>query len=227
MNLELLKGGLSILGIDLESSRLDKIAAYTDAIEKWNPAYGLVGANGDELVIKHILDSLAPLRLIDDCARECLKTRLGPESTTDGISLADLGTGAGLPGIPLAIAREEYSVSLIDRMTRRINFLRTMKAQLPLPNAEVIEDQVERTHGCYDLITFRAFKPFERKLFRRVFALCSRDGFVIAYKGRRDRVEAELPEIEGLYSEIAIHRVQVPYLDEERCVAILRPLVKS
>ena len=139
------------------------------------------------------------------------------------LSLADLGTGAGLPGIPLALALPEVQVSLVDRMTRRIRFLEAMRDTLPLPNVEIVEEQVERAKGRYDLLTFRAFRPFERKLFKRVFALCAPDGFVVAYKGRADKAEGELPEIAGLYASAEILPVKVPFLDDERCLVVLRP----
>jgi 16S rRNA (guanine527-N7)-methyltransferase len=228
MNEALFEAGLAELGITLDAGQKAKVRAYYEAIGRWNPVYGLVGADGDELVIKHLLDSLAPLPLIDGLAARCRTA--GPSAAEDGddkpITLADLGTGAGLPGIPLAIARPRWSVSLVDRMTRRIRFLEEMRSGLPLPNAEIMEEQVERAKGCYDLITFRAFRPFERKLFKRVFAMCSKDGYVVAYKGRPEKAEAELAEIEGLYADARIELIKVPFLDDPRCVVILRPAIK-
>jgi 16S rRNA (guanine527-N7)-methyltransferase len=163
-------------------------------------------------VIKHILDSLAPVAIV----RRLLEGRARPR-------IADLGTGAGLPGVPLALAFPEAEVALVDRMTRRTEFLASILDLLPLPNATVIETQVEHARGSYDLVTFRAFRPFERKLFKRVFALCDADGAVLAYKGKADRARSELPVIEGLYSSAEILPVKVPFLDDERCVAVIRP----
>lgn len=204
--------GLESLGL-AEMSGLDaKIRRYVAEIERLNPALGLVGASGDELIIKHILDSLAPIGII----RGLLGPRLRPR-------IADLGTGAGLPGVPLALALPEAEVALVDRMTRRTDFLRSLLELLPLPNAEVIEVQVEHARGSYDLVAFRAFRPFERKLFKRVFALCDRDGAVLAYKGKAEKARTELPEIEGLYSSAEIVPVDVPFLADERCVVVMRP----
>ena len=121
------------------------------------------------------------------------------------------------------MAFPEAEFALVDRMTRRTDFLRSMLELLPLPNAEVIEAQVEHARGSYDLVTFRAFRPFERKLFKRVFALCDVDGAVLAYKGRADKARAELPEIEGLYSSVKIVPIEVPFLADERCVVVMRP----
>ena len=87
----------------------------------------------------------------------------------------------------------------------------------------MIESQVEHARGLYDLVTFRAFRPFERKLFKRVFALCDTGGAIVAYKGKAERARAELPELEGLYSSAEILPVKVPFLEDERCVVVLRP----
>jgi 16S rRNA (guanine527-N7)-methyltransferase len=208
----LLERGLAVLGLEARSALRDRLAAYVSEIERRNPALGLVGASGDELVIKHILDSLAPIAVI----RGLLGDRERPR-------IADLGTGAGLPGIPLALALPEAEVALIDRMTRRTDFLRDMIDLLGLTNAEVVETQVEHARGSYDLVTFRAFRPFEPKLFRRVFALCEADGSVLAYKGKPDKARSELVEIDGLYSGAEVLPVSVPFLPDERCVVVMRP----
>jgi 16S rRNA (guanine527-N7)-methyltransferase len=208
----LLSEGLSSLGLPSSGDLFDKLSRYLAEIERLNPSLGLVGASGDELVIKHILDSLAPLGII----RDILGDRTEPR-------IADLGTGAGLPGIPLALALPQSRVALIDRMTRRTDFLRGVLELLSIDNAEVIEEQVEHAKGTYDLVTFRAFRPFERKLFKRVFALCDRSGAVVAYKGKADKARAELAEIEGLYSSVELFPVKVPFLEDERCVVVMRP----
>ncbi len=215
MNETLLSRGLAELGLsdDRISGLLDR---YVALIEAWNPAYGLVGASGDELVIKHILDSLAPLAAIRRLLAEALPADERPR-------LVDLGTGAGLPGVPLAVAMPEVDVTLLDRMTRRIRFLEAVRSELALDNVDIVEEQVERAKGSYDVVTFRAFRPFERKLFKRVFSVCSPDGRVVAYKGKADKAEAELAEIEGLYASAEILPIAVPFLSDERCVVVMRP----
>lgn len=207
------------------------LAKYGEELELWNPAYGLVGAEGDELVVKHLLDSLAPLAIIRDCLSAISASRApDPERVTVGqafqplpLRLADLGTGAGLPGIPLALALPDAAVSLVERMGKRVRFLENERLVLGLGNVAIQEREVERAEGPFDLLTFRAFRPFERKLFKSVFSLCEPDGFVVAYKGKRDKAEAELPAIAGLYSTVEIKPIRVPFLEEERCVVLLRP----
>jgi 16S rRNA (guanine527-N7)-methyltransferase len=180
-------------------------------IERLNPSLSLVGASGDELVVKHVLDSLAPLGII----KSLLATLPRPR-------IVDLGSGAGLPGIPLALALPESEIVLMDRMTRRIRFLESLRDILPLNNVDIVETQIEHARGSFDLVAFRAFRPFERKLFKRVFALCDTGGAVLAYKGKADKARAELAQIEGLYSSAGIIPVEVPFLEDERCVVVLR-----
>jgi 16S rRNA (guanine527-N7)-methyltransferase len=225
MNSELLGLGLAELGLDPSGDGRSRLERYRAAIEAWNPAYGLVGASGDELVIKHLLDSLAPLQVLTRLLEAGGRPGLSGGSDRPGI--VDLGTGAGLPGIPLSIALPGADVTLLDRMTRRIRFLTAMKTELPLPNVDIIEEQVERAKGSYDLVTFRAFRPFERKLFKRVFSVCSPGGYVVAYKGRKERAREELGEIAGLYADAEILPIKVPFLDDERCVVVMTPAKKS
>jgi 16S rRNA (guanine527-N7)-methyltransferase len=209
---DILAAGLAALGLADIDRLYERLSLYIAEIERLNPSLGLVGAMGDELVIKHILDSLAPLPIITRLLEACPSPRI-----------ADLGTGAGLPGLPLALALPTARVDLIDRMTRRTDFLRATLELLRVDNAEVIETQVEHARGEYDLVTFRAFRPFERKLFKRVFALCAKGGAVVAYKGKADKAQAELPEIEGLFSKAEFLPILVPFLEEERCIVVLRP----
>ncbi|MGO8693646.1 MAG: 16S rRNA (guanine(527)-N(7))-methyltransferase RsmG [Rectinemataceae bacterium] len=223
---ELLHRGLDILGLPTSGELEDRLDRYIVGIEAWNPAYGLVGASGGELVVKHILDSLAPIALIRTLLAgiaEGQGQRSALGLSPPRLRLADLGTGAGLPGIPLSLAMPEIDVALIERMGKRIRFLENQKAALGLRNATIFESEVERAPGPYEIVTFRAFRPFERKLFKRVFALCEPDGMVVAYKGRRDKAEAELGAIEGLFVEARIEPVSVPFLEEQRCVVVIRP----
>jgi len=220
----LLARGLAALDLPPDGLLFWGLCNYLDEIDRQNPALGLVKATTDELVIKHALDSLAPLPRIRIALDAAAAARGEPSRPP---SLADLGSGAGLPGIPLALALPDASVDLIDRMTRRARFLEDILPLVPVPNVRVIENQVEHTRGSYDVVVFRAFRPFERKLFKRVFALCDPDGAVIAYKGKVDRARTELAAIEGLYSSAEIEPVAVPLLAEERCIVVMRPAPKT
>jgi len=133
----LLVRGLAILGLDGNDKRTETLLRYIGEIETWNPAYGLVNASGDELVIKHILDSLAPWRLLEGLLEECDNS---PENKSQDhtATLSDIGTGAGLPGIPLSIIMPDRKVRLVERMGKRISFLESQKSILSLGNVEIV-----------------------------------------------------------------------------------------
>jgi 16S rRNA (guanine527-N7)-methyltransferase len=200
----------------LINPRLDEIGAllarYIDEIELFNPAYGLVAVkNRGELVGRHILDSLAPLGIIAG-----LLEGAGPAPR-----VADLGSGAGLPGIPLAVALPRVRFTLIERMGRRAGFLRNSVAVLALDNVEVEEVEMERAGpGRFDLACFRAFRPLEASLITAMFRLLVPGGVLAAYKGRREAVEAEMASAwNGPWD---CFPCPVPGLEEERRLVTLR-----
>ena len=216
VDVDLLSRGLAALGLDPGEDRFDRLVRYIEEIELWNPAYGLVKASGDELIVKHILDSLAALPVLE---------RLGLPRDR----VADLGSGAGLPGIPLAIFLPDTSVTLVERMEKRVRFLENQKARLGLSNVEIAHAEAEKAPGPYDLVTFRAFRPFsERKLFLSVTKLVTPGGAIAAYKGRLETAREELAALSsdsvlGPWAARAeILPLAVPFLEEERCLVILR-----
>jgi len=189
---------------------------YIKEIELFNPAYGLVGTSDTkELIVKHILDSLAPLEII---------FRLLAELTTDSIpKIADAGSGAGLPGIPLAIALPQCEFTLIERMGRRAGFLMNTKAVLALSNVTVEENEIEKAApNQFDIITFRAFKPLEPKLLKTFYNICKPGGIIAAYKGRREKIEEEMSLLQEAYPEWEAIRYAVPFLDEERHLLVIK-----
>jgi 16S rRNA (guanine527-N7)-methyltransferase len=199
---------------------------YMAEIERFNPAYGLVGAKDRrELTVKHILDSLAPLGIIYRLLKQ------GPEGTGQtpcpgegSGKIADAGSGAGLPGIPLAISLPDCRFTLIERMGRRAGFLRNTLAVLALANAETEEKETERAApGRFRLITFRAFRPSEPAILKGLFRLLAPGGVLAAYKGRRDKIEAEMLTAEKLTGGWEALPCPVPFLDEERHLVIIRP----
>ena len=141
-----------------------------------------------ELVIKHILDSLSPLGSI--CR---LRPAPPADKTAVPFSIADAGSGAGLPGIPLAIAMPGVPVTLIERMGRRAGFLENTRAVLGLSNVTVEREEIEKTPPRrFSLITFRAFKVQEPAVLKNLFRLLLPGGVLAAYKGRRDAIDAEM-----------------------------------
>ena len=211
------------------------LSRYIEEIELFNPAYGLVKVKDRrELIVRHILDSLAPLgiirHLLDERPRAA-NAPAGPETP----AIADVGSGAGLPGIPLAICMPGAQFTLIERMGRRAGFLRNVAAVLSLPNVRVEETEMERAEGLFDVIVFRAFSPLKPAILKSLTNLLAPDGVITAYKGRRESLEEELDRVfnkacisagisgsgwETLSREII--PLEVPFLEEERHLLLLR-----
>jgi 16S rRNA (guanine527-N7)-methyltransferase len=210
----------------LIAGRNDEITAllerYIKEIELFNKAYGLVGTDDrDELIIKHILDSLAPLGIISRLLAET-------EKTDERTQIADAGSGAGLPGIPLSIALPDCEFTLIERMGRRAGFLLNTKAVLGLSNVIVEEKELEKAEKRrFSLVTFRAFKPLEPKLLETLFDTCSRGGIIAAYKGKYDKTEQEISKIGKYHNKWEIIPYKVPFLDEDRNILIIRAQDKN
>ncbi|MDX9784607.1 MAG: 16S rRNA (guanine(527)-N(7))-methyltransferase RsmG [Spirochaetia bacterium] len=227
----LLERGLSSLEIAVQSQASATLLRYVQEIETWNPTYGLVNASGQDLVIKHILDSLAPWRLLESLLAEC-DSSIAPNASwknPENSTLTDIGTGAGLPGIPLSIIMPSRKFKLVERMGKRTTFLESQKTILSLGNVEVIESEAERAQGPHDIVLFRAFRPFsELKLFKSVWKNIRPGGAFFAYKGKPFNAKLELagmavdPVFAAPFSAAEIHDVWVPFLEEERCVVIVR-----
>jgi len=231
----LLSDGLARLGhndpaVDhLIAPRLEKIlsllSAYITEIELYNAALSLVGTNDrQELIISHILDSLAPLgtliKYVYPAADRDAQVSARP-------AVADVGSGAGLPGIPLAIAMPDVEFTLIERKGRRAGFLRNTIAALSLANVVVEEAEMEKVKpGRFSVVTFRAFRPLEPKIYKKLLRLCGTGACLAAYKGRREKtlaeaaaLEAALPDMAGRWELIPC---PVPFLDKERHLLIIK-----
>ena len=226
----LLEEGLKKLGLGGNEDRISSLLArYIEEIELFNPAYGLVKVRDhEELIVKHILDSLAPLGVI----RDLMEPPAGPKRKL----IADIGSGAGLPGMPLAVCMPNAVFTLVERMGRRAGFLRDAAAVLGLSNVMVEEAEMEKLArsraGSFDLIVFRAFRPLEPVILKGLFALLASGGILAAYKGRRQSIEEEIARLErfplgnsprgNLRWEII--PLEVPFLEEERHLVLIRCL---
>jgi 16S rRNA (guanine527-N7)-methyltransferase len=194
------------------------LGAYIQEIALFNRIYGLVSyKNSADLIIRHILDSLAPLGLI---LRE-LRRRFPGESPP--FSLADIGSGAGLPGIPLALAAGGLlRLTLFERGARRARFLCNAQAVLALEGLSVCENGFEtappeRFHAA----SFRALSPLHPPFLRALDRLLCKNGFVAAYKGRREKAEREAAELNARRQSVTLYEYRVPFLDEERVLVCI------
>ncbi len=200
--------GLKMLGLESSGERVEKLERYIAEIELWNPKYGLI-APGEDIVGRHVLDSLSGLEVIRE---------LGPRS------LADVGSGAGFPGIPLAIWLNDVDITLIERSGRRAGFLRNAVLTLGLDNINVLEKTVEEVGGgdLFDVITFRAWSAVDDGLLDVLGSILSPGGTIAAYKGRKDVIESELAAVADRLVSGKIRAVEVPGLNDERHIVLLK-----
>ena len=226
----LLEEGLEKIGIGSEEPILSLLEKYVDEIELFNPAYGLVRVRDRrELIVKHIFDSLAPIKVFRDL------TMSQKVTSEKQFRIADIGSGAGLPGIPLSICLQEAEFTLVERMKRRAGFLMDAVAVLGLSNVTVEETGMEELSanqsfsGHFDIITFRAWKPLSPSILNGLLPLIKPGGTIAAYKGRSESIEEEISQFlptEGsstgaLLGKAEIIPLEVPFLDEERHLVLL------
>ncbi|MGE4453235.1 MAG: 16S rRNA (guanine(527)-N(7))-methyltransferase RsmG [Sphaerochaeta sp.] len=209
----LLEGGLAEMDLSFSSHQMQQMERYIAELELFNPVYKLVGAEGEELVIRHIFDSLSAVGKIRELA-----------SSYQDPSFADLGSGAGLPGVPLAIALEDTSFALVERMERRVNFLRNALVATELSQrVSIIPKDIKHVRQCFDFITFRAFRPLV-DILDEVAPLLTEGGTVCAYKGIEEQVEGELLLVEKQCKQkwsAELFSLSVPQLDANRTLCVL------
>ncbi|MDX1571374.1 MAG: 16S rRNA (guanine(527)-N(7))-methyltransferase RsmG [Xanthomonadales bacterium] len=196
---EVLRAGLDSLGIRTSEAQRDRLLAYLGELTEWNRAYNLTAVRDPgEMVVRHLLDSAAILPWLDPG------------------ELLDVGSGAGLPGIPLAILQPERSLVLLDANGKKARFMRHAVRQLGLDNVQVIESRLETcTAGPFPGIVARAFaEPVE--LLAAVRPFCKPGGAVYAMIGRKPET---VPEATGFdYERCA--RLDVPGLEADRNLLI-------
>lgn len=192
-----LVAGLRALGLD--QALAEPLLRYLALLVRWNATYNLTAIRDPrEMVAKHLLDSLA----MQPCVRG-----LG--------ALADLGTGPGLPGIPLAIATPGLAVTLVESNGKKARFLREAVRQLGLPNVQVAESRIEAFHPgtCFDAITARALATLPLIL-QLGGHLLGPGGRLLAMKGLRP--DEEIAALPAGWRVRAVHPLRVPGLDAER-----------
>ena len=210
-----LQKGLDGLGLALSVDQQTQLLAYMDLIAKWTKVYNLTAVrDANEMLTHHLLDSLAvvvPLR------RELARLVL-PEGQTQ-LSLLDVGAGAGLPGIVIAITCPEVSVTCVDTVAKKAAFIQQVAATLKLPNLKGLHARVESLTQPYDVVCSRAFASLVDFTTWSQSALAGH-GVWMAMKGKHpDQELAVLPESVKVFH---VEQLQVPGLDAERCIIWMR-----
>jgi 16S rRNA (guanine527-N7)-methyltransferase len=230
--IRLLQEGLRAAGNPHLEALADKPEAlwafeiYLREIEFWNDSLGLISASGERIVTHHLLDSLAALPLLE--AEAARRGSTGPgeppegEPGSTGADLVDVGSGAGLPGIPLAIARPDLQVLLCERSRRRYTFLSNAAALLKLDHLSVVNADFLELSSRFPLVVFRALTDLNRKRLKKLVRRVTPDGVVAAYKGTWERAEEDRVTLSEWFAEIELNPVTVPFVEEERHLLLAR-----
>ena len=196
-----LDAGLAELAMPTEPSQRDRLLAYVALLEKWNRAFNLTSVRTPEqMVVRHLLDSLS------------IAPWTGPASP-----VLDVGTGAGLPGIPLAIVRPEQSFVLLDSNGKKTRFVRQAVRELGLANVEVVQARAAQYGKTAPQVVARALAPLPA-LVEETAALVAPEGSLLAMKGAlTDDELAAVPS--GWHARV--EPLRVPQLDEPRRLVVL------
>ena len=202
-----LREGLADLGLDLADAQVSQLLAYQALIAKWNQVYNLTAVRDpQEMLTHHLLDSLAVVLP--------LRQHLAGRTT-----LLDVGSGAGLPGVVLAITCPDLTVTCVDTVAKKAAFIQQVAVSLGLPHLKGLHARVETLPGPYDVISSRAFSSLPD------FVKGSRQGLApqgvwMAMKGKRPQEElAALPVDVDVFH---VEPLTVPDLSAERCIVWMR-----
>lgn len=202
--------GLGQLG--LPGRPAEALVSYINELQRWNTAYNLTAVRDPaDMVVRHLLDSLSIVNVVESVmAAQLLPPRM-----------LDVGSGAGLPGIPLAIVRPDWSLTLLDGNGKKARFLRHVQRTLALGNVEVIEGRVESCEGAepYPLIVSRAFASLA-DFVSLTGSLLAGNGRWLAMKGKV--APEELQALPSGVSVESVHDLQVPGLREARSLIVVR-----
>ncbi len=210
-----LRVGLAALDLTLSDAQVDSLLAYQALIEKWNKVYNLTAVRDPgEMLTHHLLDSLAvivPLR------RQL--ALLSPRAETETVRLLDVGSGAGLPGVVIAICCPDIRVDCVDTVGKKAAFVQQVAVTLKLPNLCGVHARVENLTQKYQVISSRAFASLVDFTKWSAQALAPQSGW-LAMKGKHPADEiAALPSSVDVFH---VEQLQVPGLDAERCIVWMR-----
>lgn len=197
-----LEAGIAQLELQLPPEVVARLMAYLALLVKWNSAYNLTAVRDPEqMVVRHLLDSLSILPALH------------------GRTLIDVGTGAGLPGLVLALAEPALEVALLDSNGKKVRFLRQAIAELGMPNARAVQGRVEEFPGCFEIVTSRAFATLA-DMVNWSAHLLEEQGEMLAMKGTYP--QAEIAALPAGFAAQAVVPLKVPFLNEERHLVRIR-----
>jgi 16S rRNA (guanine527-N7)-methyltransferase len=203
-----LREGARALEVDLSDAQFSQLLAYAELLQKWGKVYNLTAVRGEsDVLTHHLLDSLAVVAPLRKWGGSQLRT------------LLDVGSGAGLPGVVIAVACPDIRVDCVDAVAKKAAFIQQVAGALKLPNLRGLHARVEQLGERYDVATSRAFASLADFVALSRAAVRER-GAWMAMKGKfpGDEIAQLPPDIEMFHVE----QLQVPGLDAERCIVWLR-----
>ena len=203
----ILTSGLGALSLELSNMQQQQLVDYVVMIDKWNKAYNLTSVRDPkQMMVKHILDSLAIVPYLSDSADE---------------NIIDVGTGPGLPGMPLAIAFPNKSFTLLDSLGKRVRFMTQCVHSLKLTNVTPVQSRVEEHKGekPYDIVLSRAFASLKDML-HWCEHLVDSEGQFLALKGQFP--QEEIDEVSDHFQVSRTENLTVPNLVGERHLVWLK-----
>ena len=198
-NQQALELGIKTLGLSCSSQQLEQLLAYLEMLQRWNKAYNLTAIREPiQMVRLHLLDSLAIHPYVQGVKH-----------------IIDVGTGPGLPGIPLAILNPDINFTLLDSNGKKTRFLFQAINDLSLANAKEINHRVEKyqPEQSFDIVLSRAFSSISDML-TQCDHLVSDSGCFLAMKGKKP--DSELSQITKDYKVVDLSQINVPQVDSER-----------
>jgi len=202
--MHLLQSGLDALNLKLPKATQEDIIKYVNLLTKWNKVHNLTAiCDPNAILIRHIFDSLAIVPFIK-----------GPD-------ILDFGTGAGLPGIPLALALPDWNFVLLDSSNKKTTFLNHVVFSLNIKNIKVVTKRIEEfrfDRGFATIVTRATMKT--SMVLDKTAHLCAKFGQILIMKGKSPQ-----NELNGITKFFEVHRIEVPYLNEER--HILRVVLRK
>ena len=196
---------LADAGISLTDHQKNQLIAYVDMLHKWNKAYNLTSVRDpNDMLVRHILDSIV----------------VAPH--LQGERFIDVGTGPGLPGIPLSIVRPDAHFTLLDSLGKRVRFLRQVQHELKLENITPVQSRVEDfpSEPPFDGVISRAFASLN-DMVTWCHHLPGQNGRFYALKGQLP--EHEIASLPAEFSVESVEKLRVPQLDGERHLVVIKP----
>lgn len=217
---EKLIAGINKIPLELTELQITQLETYIHEVLEFNKTYNLMKAeNADELAVNHILDSLVAVPKIKE-----LIDSISENTNRKTLEIADIGSGGGCPGIPLAIAFPQQNFTLVERMEKRCDFLQTVVTKIQLNNVKIectTADSVKP--NSFDIEVFRAFHPFDEKIIKLLFKMLKNGGYLAAYKAREEKIIAEMDGIKSVVKNYDKIKMTVPFLeDHERHLVVIK-----